>query len=220
MVASRNAIFDAGLYTPLVTAVAQTCVGSEFIVDAGGGPGQYLAAGLDAASQSAIGIGLDLSKFCARSAAKRHPRGYSVVADLWAGLPLHDGVADTVLSVFAPRNAVETARVLCPGGQWVIVTPQPGHLAEILEPMHMLAVGEGKSARIADEVAADFAAPTTTTVRASIELDETALVNIAAMGPAAFHRSRAELADAARALAAGGLVSATLEVNVTIAQRV
>ncbi|MGB3302490.1 MAG: methyltransferase domain-containing protein [Gordonia sp. (in: high G+C Gram-positive bacteria)] len=226
MVASRNAIFDAGLYAPIVAAVAQTCASSKVIVDAGGGPGQYLAAALDVAAEHSgtesgpIGIGLDLSKYCARSAAKRHPRAVSVVADLWAGLPLQDGVVDTVLSVFAPRNAAETARVLRPGGQWVIVTPRPAHLAEILAPMRMLAVGEAKAARIGHELAADFTSPQTTVVRAEVEFDETALLNVAAMGPAAFHRTHEELAAAAAALAAGGSVRARLDVNVTVAQRI
>ncbi|NLG44866.1 methyltransferase domain-containing protein [Gordonia sp. (in: high G+C Gram-positive bacteria)] len=218
MVAARHRVFAAGLYDPIVAAVAAECAGARVVVDAGGGPGQYLAAALDAADQ-AVGISLDLSKFCARSAAKRHPRGFSVIADLWSGLPVRDGAADVVLSIFAPRNAAETARVLKPGGRWIIVTPEPGHLAEIVEPMHMLLVGEGKGQRLAAEVADDFDDVAVRPVRSSVALDEPMLVDIAAMGPAGFHRTREQLAESAATVVADGPVRATLDVTMTTARR-
>ena len=54
-----------------------------------------------------------------------------VVADLWEPVPVADAVADAVLSVFAPRNVPETARMLAPGGSWLLVTPNPGHLRRV-----------------------------------------------------------------------------------------
>ena len=219
MVAARGRVFDAGLYAPITSAVATECRSAATILDAGGGPGHYLAAALDAAGEQSVGIGVDLSRYCARGAAKRHPRGVSVVADLWAGLPIRDEAVDTVLSVFAPRNVAETARVLAPGGRWIIVTPEPGHLAEIVEPMHMLAVGEGKGERIVHDLADDFRLESATRVTASIDVEQSLLVDIAAMGPAAFHRSREELSAAAEALAADRSVSATIDVTVTVARR-
>lgn len=219
MVAARGRVFETGLYSPILSAVAAQCRDAAAILDAGGGPGQYLAAALDAAGEPSLGISLDLSRYCARSAAKRHLRGFSVVADLWQGLPIRDGVADTVLSIFAPRNASETARVLGPGGRWIIVTPEPGHLAQIVEPMHMLAVGEGKSDRVAAELADDFDEVTATRITADITLGEDQLVDIAAMGPAGFHRTRDELAAAAAHLVARGPASTTLDVTITVARR-
>ncbi|MGB6246442.1 methyltransferase domain-containing protein [Gordonia sp. (in: high G+C Gram-positive bacteria)] len=219
MVAARNRVFDAGVYQPLVAAVATHCAGASAVLDAGCGPGQYLAAALEAAAPEAVGIGVDLSKFCARSAARRHPRAVAIVADLWSGLPVRDGAVDTVLSVFAPRNAAETARVLRPGGTWLIVTPRPGHLAEIVEPMHMLSVGDGKTERLAVELAADFDVVSADRLRVDRDLDEPTLVDVAAMGPAAFHRTRDELVAAAAATAAGTTVRAHLDVTITAARR-
>ncbi|WP_026918325.1 putative RNA methyltransferase [Gordonia shandongensis] len=223
MVAARHRVVGGGLYAPIVDAVAECAaeaVGRRgVIVDAGGGPGHYLAAALDAAGPDTAGLGVDLSKYCARSAARIHPRAVAAVADLWAGLPVRDGAAAAVLSVFAPRNAVETARVLAPGGTWIVVTPEPGHLAEIVEPMGMLTVGAHKADRLADEFAADFAAPRIRRVRAEIRCDTDALVDIAAMGPAAFHRDPAELRSAAAQLSDTGPVTATLDVTVTVARR-
>lgn len=45
------------------------------------------------------------------------------------------------------------------------------------------------------------------------------LADIAAMGPAGFHRTREELAESAAMLAAGGPVLATLDVSMTTARR-
>ncbi|WP_346076249.1 putative RNA methyltransferase [Gordonia cholesterolivorans] len=219
MVAARNRVFEAGLYAPIVAAVAERCADSRVIVDAGGGPGQYLEAGLTAAGDRAVGIGVDLSKFCARSVARRHPAALSVVADLWAGLPLRDAVADTVLSVFAPRNASEIARVLGSGGRWVVVTPGTGHLAEIVAPMQMLSVGQDKTRRLAEEFGDRFGEVVEQRVQSQVRLSESALTDIAAMGPAAFHRTPEQLAAAAADLASGGPVTATLDVTVTVARR-
>ena len=52
--------------------------------------------------------------------------------DAWTGLPVRDGSAAAVLSVFAPRNPSEAARVLSDGGVFVVVTPERGHLGELV----------------------------------------------------------------------------------------
>src|SRR5690606_23686679 len=110
---------------------------ASVIVDAGAGTGYYLAAVLDAAPE-ATGFALDLSKYCARAAARAHPRALSILADLWDDVPLASGVVDTVLSVFAPRNLAETARILRPGGRWLLITPEAGHLSQVRESLGML----------------------------------------------------------------------------------
>ncbi|WP_345300984.1 putative RNA methyltransferase [Gordonia humi] len=219
MVTARTRVFADGLYSPLQDAVARACIDPApgIVVDAAGGTGAYLAAALGGSER--IGVSLDLSKACARAAARVHPRAISVVADLWSAIPIADGVAARVLSVFAPRNPAETARVLAPGGAWVIVTPNPGHLAEIVEPMGMLRVGEGKSDRLEADLRADFVVEQTSVVTARRELSASRLADVAGMGPAGFHRTRDELAAAARALAGDGSVAATLDVTLTVARR-
>ncbi|WP_235831312.1 putative RNA methyltransferase [Gordonia zhaorongruii] len=226
MVAARARVFDAGLYDPIVTAVAQTVSSprlpltgdSPLIIDAGGGTGSYLSSALDRAPGS-TGVSIDLSKFCARAAARAHPRIVSVVADVWAGLPVCSGVADAALSVFAPRNVADTARVLADGGRWVIVTPNPGHLAEVVGPLGMLRVGEGKQDRLSADLAAAFDVVSADRVTARRRLDTAQLADVAGMGPAGFHRSRSEIEADAGALARGGQVEVTLDVTVTLARR-
>lgn len=218
MVAARRAILDSGMFDAVAGAVASRIdPRSRVVVDAGVGTGHYLAAALDAAPR-ALGLGIDLSKYCARSAARAHPRGLAVVADLWEPLPLRDGVADAVLSIFAPRNASETRRVLAPGGQWLLVTPNPGHLHEVREPLGMLDIGAGKLARLHDDLAAaGFTVVETSTVTATSTLASPALADLAGMGPAGFHRGPADLAAAAEALAGTSELDVTVDVTVTAA---
>ncbi|WP_374206135.1 putative RNA methyltransferase [Gordonia zhenghanii] len=220
MVAARTRVFDDGLYAPIQRAVAAAATGSTgVLVDAGGGTGAYLAASLDADTDDRVGVSVDLSKSCARAAARAHPRGVSVVADLWASIPVQTGGASTVLSVFAPRNVAETTRILAPGGQWVIVTSNTGHLADIVGPMGMLRVGDGKTDRIDADLRADFDIVSADRVRASLDLSADRLADVAGMGPAGFHRSRDELVEAAAGLAAGGSVPTMIDVTVTVARR-
>lgn len=221
MVASRRRILDSGMFDAVANALA-TAIPRDagVVVDAGTGTGHYLAAALGAAP-AALGVGIDLSKYCARAAAKAHPRALAVVADLWEPLPLADGVADAVLSVFAPRNAAEVARILAPGGCWLIVTPNPGHLHEVREALGMLDIGADKLVRLHDELAAaGFRVTASEPVTSTSELGATQAADLAGMGPAGFHRGPDELAAAAAALVAGsGAVAATVDVTMTVARR-
>ena len=51
------------------------------------------------------------------------------------------------MSVFAPRNADELARVLRPGGAVVVATPAPDHLQE-LATLHAISVHRTKAIRL------------------------------------------------------------------------
>ena len=56
------------------------------LLDVGSGTGQYSATCLDRLP-TAFAVGIDLSKACARSTARAHPRLAGVVADAWSRLP-------------------------------------------------------------------------------------------------------------------------------------
>ncbi|GAA3957601.1 methyltransferase domain-containing protein [Gordonia caeni] len=219
MVAARRRIQDAGIFDPVTAAVSSRLdPAADVIVDAGAGTGHYLSAALDTAP-AALGIGCDLSKYCARAAARAHPRALSVVADLWDTLPIASSAADAVLSIFAPRNLAETARILAPGGRWLLVTPAPDHLAQVRESLGMLGIGADKLERLHDELAdGGFAVAETVPVTATAELAAGQLADLAGMGPAGFHRTPDELAAAAQALAPGDVrVPVTVDVTLTVA---
>ncbi len=221
MVAARRRTLEAGVFVSVDEALAAALPpATRGIVDAGAGTGHYLAAAL-AAAPAAWGVGIDLSKYCARSLARAHPRALAVVADVWSGLPVAASSTDVVLSVFAPRNIAETARILIPGGRWLVVTPNPGHLAQVRAELGMLAIGPGKLERLHRQLTSGgFAVHSAVPVTAEVDLSAAQLADLAGMGPAGFHRTEAELTEAAAALAGGATgVLVTLDMTLTVATR-
>ncbi|WP_349255514.1 putative RNA methyltransferase [Gordonia sp. (in: high G+C Gram-positive bacteria)] len=231
MVAARGRVHQAQAFAPVVDAVARTvwartvwapadCTAEHpdgehpVVADIGSGTGHYLAGVLDA-RPGARGIGIDLSKFCARATIRSHDRSAAVVADAWSGLPIRSAQVAAIMSVFSPRNVAEFARILRPGGVVVTVTPEPGHLAELAGPMGMLRIADDKDARLDSDMSDGFGAPAAQSVSYRIDAPVSLVADLVAMGPTAFHRGEAEIAAAAQILA-GDRVT----VPVTIAVRV
>jgi 23S rRNA (guanine745-N1)-methyltransferase len=208
MVAARADFLAAGHYAPVseaLAAAARPIHAPGVVVDLGGGTGRHLAAVLDALPGRA-GIVLDTSTPALRRAARTHPRMAAVACDAWSALPLRDGAAAVVLSVFAPRGAPEIRRVLAPGGAVLAVTPTERHLAELRAPLGMLDVPGGK----ADRLAADLGLRELErrTIEAPLHLTRDEALLAARMGPAGHHdRPVAELPDR---------VTATLSVELTV----
>lgn len=228
MVSARLRVHDAGVLDPVVNAVVDATTdafrsrwrgvagNSPLIVDLGSGPGHYLGAAL-ADVDEARGIGVDLSKYCARALMRRVARAGAVVADVWRDLPIADGVADVALSVFSPRNVDETARILREGGRWIIVTPQPDHLGELIEPMAMLSVAEDKADALSVAIGGRFDIVDQHVVRERNDVPAPVIADLAAMGPTAFHRDRDEIERAAHAFASAP-TPVTVAVTVTVCQ--
>lgn len=229
MVAARDAFLEAGHYQPLADAIAErvgallaTAEGAPLIVDAGTGTGWYLQQLLAAlgvphageAGREVAAVGLDISKFALRRAARRNPQALNVVWDLWRELPLGAGSADVVLVVFAPRNAAEFARILKPDGSLVIVTPLPGHLAEIAQLAGMLGIQDGKEEALAASMAGHFAAEESTELHVPLELDAADVGNVALMGPAGHHLDGAVLSASLAALPATTRATAAFRISV------
>ncbi|MBF4461383.1 methyltransferase domain-containing protein [Rathayibacter sp. VKM Ac-2878] len=186
MVHAREVLLDSGHFSPIREAVAEAVPASvRLVVDLGCGTAAYLATVLDAHPES-DGLGLDLSAAAARRAARAHPRAAVATADLWQPLPLGDGTADALLSVFAPRTPAEMHRVLRQGGSAVVVTPRERHLHEIRTELGMLGIDAGKAERL-DEQLRGFS------LARRDELDYVALMSRAElraealMGPSAHH---------------------------------
>ena len=222
MVAARGRVHAAQVFAPVVDAVSRAVresvagpIDNPVVADIGSGTGHYLAGVLDAMPGSR-GIGIDLSKFCARATARSHPRTAAVVADVWSGLPIRSTAVSAVLSVFSPRNVPEFARILRPGGVVVTVTPEPGHLAELAAPMGMLRIAEDKDARLEADMGTCFGAPVARSVRYPVDAPASLVADLVGMGPTAFHRGEDEIAAAARALAGDrATVPVTIAVRVT-----
>ncbi|MCU1435413.1 MAG: SAM-dependent methyltransferase [Pseudarthrobacter sp.] len=203
MVAARFTFLDAGHYRPLAEAVSDAVLamvrpGTPFtVLDSGTGTGHYLRAVLDDVSRisdDVTAIGLDISKFALRRAARLNPEAINLACDVWQPLPVADAAVDVVTVIFAPRNAAGFARVLRPGGRLVVVTPRPGHLAALAGQTGMLAIENEKDARLAESLAGHFVPESTRDVDIRMMLTPAEMADLAYMGPAGHHLDRAAIA--------------------------
>ena len=191
MVAAREAFLGAGHYEPLAEALGEEAEraglpGTGCVIDVGAGTGWYLARVLERLP-GRHGLALDLSKNALRRAARAHPRIAAVACDVWRPLPVRDSTAALTLSVFAPRNGPEIARVLRPDGVLIVVTPTERHLAELVEELGLLTVDERKQERLAATLDAHLDHERRYEREWSLELTANDVVNAVAMGPSARH---------------------------------
>jgi len=217
MVAARFDFLSAGHYRPLAEAVAELAAPSlagdgATVLDSGTGTGHYLRALLDRVPATAVGI--DISKFALRRAARLNPEALNLVGDVWQPLPLADDAVDVVTVVFAPRNAAEFARVLRPGGRLIVVTPRPGHLAEIAGQTGMLGIEPAKEERLAAALAGHFQAQEGQDLDLVLQLAPADVANLALMGPAGHHLDPAALAARVSGLPPRTAVSARFRISV------
>ena len=203
MVMARDRFLGGGHYQPVAGAVAELAArldpgGPGLVLDLAGGTGYYLAAVLDARA-ALLGACIDLSAPALRRAARAHPRAAALGADAWRPLPLADGCAALVLSVFGPRNAAEIRRVLVPGGALIVCTPGASHLRETRDALGLIGIDARKEDRLADAFAG-YAVSGVTPVRYELRLGHADLTDLVAMGPNARHTGADVLAARVAAL--------------------
>ncbi|MFP3461568.1 methyltransferase domain-containing protein [Arthrobacter globiformis] len=232
MVAARTAFLDAGHYRPLADALARAAAPAlngpaPTVLDSGTGTGHYLRAILDylesehgdgadgvAGAAGVAAVGLDISKFALRRAARLNPEAINLVGDVWQPMPLPDAAVDVVTVVFAPRNAAEFARVLKPSGRLIVVTPRAGHLGEIASQAGMLGIDPAKDERLAEALAGRFSPLSTQDVDVDLSLSPEDVANLALMGPAGHHTDRAALSGRLAGLPPATRVSALFRISI------
>ena len=183
------------------------------VLDGGFGTGHHLARTVAALAMPVVGLGLDISKSAARHAARRWPGLAFAVADLWAEWPVREATVDLVLSIFAPRNFSETARVLRRGGWLAVAYPGPEHFRELRHRFGLLDHHRHKSERMIATVTSLIGATTTVRYRREVTIDGPAVRAAIMMGPNAHHIGSAVFA------ADVGEMAVTFDIAIVLAER-
>jgi 23S rRNA (guanine745-N1)-methyltransferase len=191
----RTAFLAAGHFNPVASAIAAhlahvgpaSTVGGWRVLDAGCGTGHHLAAVSAALRAPVIGLGFDIAKAAAQRAARQWQELAFAVADVWAEWPVRDEAADLVLSIFAPKNFAEMARVLRPGGWLAVAYPGPNHLAELIDRFGLLQQQAGKTGRYVAATQRWVGPSTTVRLMRRTSLDRESVRHAVLMGPNARH---------------------------------
>jgi 23S rRNA (guanine745-N1)-methyltransferase len=217
----RRSFLDAGHFDAIASVIAghvqharaEPPCGGWHILDCGFGTGHHLARLETALSQPTIGLGLDISRDAARHAARSWPRLAFAVADLWAEWPVKDAAIDLVISIFAPRNFPEAARVLRRGGWIAVAYPGSEHLRELSHRFGLLTHHARKSERIIAETNRWIGPPTIVRHHREVILDRAAVRAAIMMGPNAHHIAPSILA------AEFGRMAVTFDIAILLARK-
>ena len=190
MVRARTAFLDKGYYKPFADAVADSLGNAKTVIDAGCGEGYYSNI---IASRGHEVYGFDLSKHACDKAAKRAKAmgntaffGVSSVFEL----PVCEGSADAVVSLFAPIAEGEFARVLADDGILVVGAAGRNHLYELKKAIYAEAYeNEGRR-----DLPAGFEEVCRRSVTYTFDCDGEDLKNLFLMTPYAFKTSREDAA--------------------------
>ena len=144
MIAARRQVLDSGLFEPVATALAREvteriatehAAAGRVVLDAGCGDGYYtdtLRSTLIRATpmQQSIVIGTDISKWAIVAAARRYRHVTWAVANNRT-LPILQGRADLITSLFGFETWQSWAALQKPGQQVMVVHAGPLHLIEL-----------------------------------------------------------------------------------------
>jgi 23S rRNA (guanine745-N1)-methyltransferase len=126
-------------------------------------------------------------------------------------------VAALVLSVFAPREGAEIARMLRPGGALVVVTPTGRHLDRVVSTLGLLTVDERKQERLDAKLDPYLELERRAGLDWSLALGASDVANAVAMGPSAHHVDKGELE--VRIAALPQPLEATASVTISVYRR-
>lgn len=135
MVKARTVFLSHGYYEPLKKQLISSLKDKDIqvLIDAGCGQGYYTNALHEALNCKTYGF--DLSKYAADEACKAHNGVFYGVCNIFH-MPVSDGCADALVSVFAPIDYKENARVLKSGGYFLKVAPGPMHLIDMKKVLY------------------------------------------------------------------------------------
>lgn len=186
-VAARREFLEGGFYAPIAETLIETArrlpIKGE-ILDVGCGEGYY-AARLAQALNLPL-TGMDISKEAVRFAAGKYKQARWLCATA-SHIPVPDGSAGLVTSLFALTMAEEFRRVLIPGGYFFRVLAQPDHLLGLKSIIYQQVIQK--------ESPPDFAVPgfvpeQLVPIRFSFTLEGKQVENLLEMTPHVFRISK------------------------------
>lgn len=198
MLQARRAFLEGGFYQPLsdtlnrlVSSYVSEIASPVNVLDAGCGEGYYLGrlqSSLEQEEQHCF-VGLDIAKDGIRMAAKRYRAASFVVANIKERLVIADQAIHVLLNIFAPRNPIEFARVIVPGGRLIVVIPGPRHLAQLRAALPLLQIEENKEQHVIEQFGEYFALLETIPVSYELDLQAEELQQLVMMTPNYWHLS-------------------------------
>ena len=143
MVESRQRFLNTALYQPISDSIntmvlAHSGQHTLQVLDAGCGEGYYtqrLGEQLETSAVSHRIVGIDISKFAVKAAARRSKACQWFVANS-NDLPISDHSVDVLLSLFSPLPSEEFARVCNNNGICIVASTGPKHLIEMRERLY------------------------------------------------------------------------------------
>lgn len=153
MLASRQRMLGAGLFDPIVKAIAAEMSSSpETIMDVGCGEATPLTKLLKMRAEKDVAVGFDISKDGINLATQQDVEAFFCVADL-AHLPFNDHQFSTIIDLFSPSAYQEFNRVVAPGGKLIKIIPNSGYLHELRQ---LLYGGTGENSQYSNEKVFDL----------------------------------------------------------------
>ena len=183
-VAARRRWLERGFADSLFADLAAMTAAAEIpesalVVDVGCGEGT-IARRLFAAGRRRV-CGIDLSVRAIALAARAYPEATWVVANADRAVPLADGSAHLLLSLFGRRNGAECLRVLAPGGRLLVAVPAADDLAELREAVQGAASRRERLSAVIASLEPGFEPIERRTWRVRAEHDSDALRDLLAM---------------------------------------
>ncbi|HST47726.1 putative RNA methyltransferase [Jatrophihabitans sp.] len=198
MVEARARFLASGTYAPIADLICRTAiphlrslsVPTPVCLDLGGGTGYYLdALRLCFKSQNITPSSIlgDVSIYAARRAARILTDTLVVRMDTWQQIPLVGSSVDVGIIVFAPRNAIEIARVMRDTGRLLVVTPAEDHLAGVMKLFGVVGQESNKREHLLNSLSPYFHSVESNRLRYEVTLTRDQALDVLSMGPNARH---------------------------------
>lgn len=130
MIKSRQRFLEKNYYSFLREEVNKLINENDCLIDLACGQGYYTSY-----FKAKDKIGIDLSKQGLKIAAKNDPNTLYLLSSIFH-VPLNDGCADKIITIFAPIANQEICRLLKEKGQFILVRPDVFHLIELKEKIY------------------------------------------------------------------------------------